>query len=120
MEYTIDKNAHYYLLMRPLEGVILPYGPNRCSREKWVECEVVEDNYKISEGYKVEFSSIEDGYGRESFYLDDFESLQKYGCIVKKTEDMCCAEEEWIEPITNMAYVYHRAYVLRPMKKSTK
>ena len=62
----IDRNAHYFLLMHPLEGVAIPgYGAivytSSTTREKWVECEIVEERYKLEEGYKVELRSVEEG-----------------------------------------------------------
>ncbi len=54
----IDKNSHYFLLMHPLEheniipGIVLTYTVPG-SRAKWVECEIVEDKYKIDEVIKL-------------------------------------------------------------------
>ena len=66
----IDRNAHYFVLMHPLEGVAIPgYGAivftSSNTREKWVECEIVEERYKLEDGYKIELKSVEDGYGKE-------------------------------------------------------
>ena len=115
----IDRDAHYFVLMHPLEGVAIPgYGAivytSSNTREKWVECEIVEERYKLSDGYKIELRSIEDGYGKESFYIEDFLSaLQSCNHIVKKEPDMECVEIEWEEPLTPTVNVRHSAYVLQ-------
>lgn len=120
----IDRNAHYFTLMHPLEGCIIP---GYCSilytssntREKWVECEIVEDTYKIEDGYKVELSSLEPGYGREKYYIDDFLSFLESGHIVKKVPGMECVEETWEEPLTPTVNLRHSAYVLKMVKQNT-
>ena len=120
---AVDMEAHYFTLMHPLELFMIPgFGgivmTSSNSREKWVECKVVEEKYKLDDGYKVELRSIEDGYGKEEFYIEDFISLQKEGYIVKKEPGLHCEEVEWREPIpgTN-AYYNHSAYVLTRKQK---
>ncbi len=120
----IDKNAHYFLLMHPLEYFVIPglnfvcWYKSSSTREKWVECEIVEENYKLVDEYKIELRSIEEGYGKETFYVDDFISHVNNGYIVKKTSpDMHCVEEHWIEPLTSNTYLHHSAYVLKKGKR---
>ena len=115
----IDRDAHYFALMHPLEGVYLPplgaiVYTSSSTREKWVECEIVEDRYRLQDGYKVELSSIEPGYGRASFYIDDFKTeLVRNTRVVKKEPDMECVEETWLEPLTNNVNICHSAYTLK-------
>jgi hypothetical protein len=119
----IDRDAHYYVLMHPLEGfnlngVEIRYCTNR-TRAKWVECEIVEENYKFDDGFKIELRSVEPGYGKETFYTDDFISCLAQDRIVKKVPNMECVEETWKEPLTKNVYVRHSAYTLKikPNKK---
>lgn len=112
--YNIDKSAHYFVLMHPLESVLgLMFYTSSNTREKWVECEVVEERYKVEDEYKVELRSIEPGYGKETFYQCDFNSLLQSGLIVKKTSDDQHVEEiSWIEPLCGAANLVTSAYVL--------
>lgn len=81
--------------------------------EKWVECEIVEDRYKVEDGYKVTLQSIENGYGREHFYQTDFESLIKSGLILEKERKSQHVElVKWYEPITPYVSVCHEGYVV--------
>ena len=122
----IDKKAHYFTLLHPLEGVIIPgmglsitYTSSN-TREKWVECEIVEDRHKVEDGYKVDLQSVEPGYGRDSFYLDTFLSFLEKGLIVKKTPNMKCVEVEWREPLTPGTELVHRAYTLQEITETPK
>ena len=123
MNEKIDKNAHYFILMKPYTNYPALSGGNlhiklSSSREKWVECVIVEDRYKISDNYKIEVQSLEEGYGRKTFYIGDFLGLLETGYIVKKEfEDMRCVEEKWIEPIYGKAYVEHSAYTVKRVLK---
>lgn len=112
--YDIDKGSHYFVLMHPLENVLgLVFYTSSNTREKWVECEVVEERYKVEDGYKVELRSIEPGYGKETFYQCDFNSLMQHGSIVKKTrEDQHVEEISWIEPLCGTANLVTNAYVI--------
>ena len=42
------------------------------TREKWVECEIVEERYKLDQGYKIELRALDEKYGKETFYIEDF------------------------------------------------
>lgn len=116
---NIDKTAHYYFLMHPLEGVMTPYGSiiytSSTTREKWVEC-VIEDENE----YRVSLRSIEPGYGMRKFYREDFESFLQRGQIVKKEPGMECVEEKWLEPLTDKAALMHSAYTLKIKKSRSK
>ncbi len=118
----IDKNAHYFVLMHPrtsinYSGVILSF-VSTDSRPKWVECEIVEDKYKLEQRYKIELKSLEEGYGKETFYVEDFISLLNSDRIVKKVPNMECVEVSWDEPLTDNVHVTHSAYTLKINKKS--
>lgn len=116
-KYNIDTEAHYFILMHPLEG----FGPivftSNLTREKWVECQITESRYKIDNGYKVELMSLEEGYGKRSFYIEDFISLLNEGYIIKNDNNYECKEVHWIEPITDTVNVHHSAYTLVPKQK---
>ena len=121
---NIDKNAHYFILMHPIEGFITPFGSitytSSSTREKWVECKIVEERYKLADGYKIELRSLEKGYGKNTYYLEDFISLLASGHIVKKTEDLECVEEYWQEPLTDTVNLKHSAFVLKKSKTTKK
>lgn len=109
----IDKNKHYFILMHPLECFGIFCFTSSTTREKWVECEIVEERYKVSDGYKVELRAIESGYGKETYYQSDFESLVKKGYILEKTSDNQYVKEiTWIEPLSGVTYLKHSAYVV--------
>lgn len=117
--YNIDKDGIYFLLLHPIDYIPIPgigivgIGTSSDSREKWVECRIVEDRYKVDENYKVTFESIEPGYGRQTYYQSDFNSLFKDGFIFKKTNNNQHVEEvTWIEPLCGSAYLVHSAYVV--------
>lgn len=112
--YNIDKNAHYFVLMHPLEGFGFFAFTSSSTREKWVECKIVEDRYKVDDGYKVTLKSIEDGYGWEHFYQSDFKSMLRTGSgIVKKESAKQHVEEVFfVEPLTAAAYLVHSAYII--------
>lgn len=118
----IDKNKHYFILMHPLEYLLVPgfgfvWYKSNTTREKWVECEIVEERYKLADNYKVELRAVEEGYGKETFYICDFKSLIRGGCVVPKTEGLECVEVEWIESIYKNYYLHHSAYTLRKVNK---
>ena len=109
----IDKNRHYFILMHPLESFLGICFTSSNTREKWVECEIIENRYKLADGYKVELKSIEDGYGAETFYQDDFKSLISKGIIIPKTNDNQYVKEiVWIENLCGSTYIKHSAYIV--------
>lgn len=108
-EYGVNKEAHYFVPMRPLHGVFGLFAfTSSMDRESWVECEVIENRYKVDEGYKVELKAIEPGYGVETFYQCDFKSMLDMGQIIRKSCDNQHVEElQWIEPLCGAAYLVH-------------
>lgn len=120
----IDKNDHYYLLMHPLKFIVSPYNgnefleiKNNLPEEKWVECKITEDRYKVSSGYLLEFEPLEEGYGNEVISYDSFIYNTKEGLIVKKEEGMECVFDIWNEPLYKDLYLKHSGYVLKKVKK---
>lgn len=112
-DYKIDKNKHYFVLMHPLECFCGIAFTTSTSREKWVECEITEERYKIDDGYKVELKSIEPGYGKEKFYQDDFKSMINKGFIIEKTsKNQKVKEIFWEEPLCGAAVLRHSAYIV--------
>lgn len=110
--YNIDKNAHYFILMHPLHDVfgLISY---TCSNdpEKWVECEVIEDRYKVEDGYKITLRALEDGYGSKTFYQCDFNSLIKNRHIIKKVSDKQHVELcRCYEPFMNNLFLVHEGW----------
>ncbi len=113
----IDKNAHYFVLMHPYEitavmGVVITTKSN-LTRPKWVECVIDESRFKLSDGHRIQLTSLEPGYGSEVYYTDDFISMIKRGDAVKKEPDMECVEESWKEPLTQNVHLCHSAYTLK-------
>lgn len=116
--YNIDKDAHYYILTRPMDyipilGLYLgkTYGPT--TPMVWAEFEIVEERYKVEDGYKVELRAINPVYGKETFYQCDFESMIESGNIIKKTGDRQHVEEvTWMEPLWENVRLVHTASVV--------
>lgn len=112
--YGIDKNAHYFALMRPICDFIFGFGVIvDADEQNWVECKIVEDRYKVDEGYKVTLKPLDNNYASEHFYQEDFISLMKSGHIIKKTNDSLHIEHEEIHiPLTDTVYlVFNGDYV---------
>ena len=112
--YNIDKNAHYFILMHPLENVLgLIYYTSSNTPEKWVECVINEDRYKIDDGYKITLQSIEEGYGRENYYQCDFDSLVKAGYIIKKTSPSQHVKfVKNYSPLTDNVYLVNEGWIV--------
>lgn len=122
-EDIIDKNDHYYLLMLPLKYSVSSYDgkdfmerEKKEVREKWVECAIVEDRYRVYDGCLIEFASLEEGYGNEVVSYDSFINSIKEGLIVKKEEGMECVLESFNEPLYKDLYLKHSGYVLKRVK----
>lgn len=108
--YNINKDAHYFALMNPLCCFGFFADANK---HDWVECEIVEDRYKVDDGYKVTLKPLDSNYAYEHFYQDDFISLMKSGHIVEKTNDSLHIESEEIYiPLTkNVHLVFKGSYI---------
>jgi len=84
--------------MHPLENCLgLIFFKSSTSREKWVECEVVEERYKVDDGYKIELRAIEDGYGKETYYQCDFLGLLDAGYIIKKESEKSESRRNYLD-----------------------
>ena len=115
--YNIDRKAHYFILTRPMDYI--PFLNMYLGKtygfgypEVWAEFEVVEEQYKIDDDYKIELRAINPVFGKETFYQSDFEDMVKSGInVIKKTSDKQHVEEvEWREPINGSSVYYvHRA-----------
>lgn len=106
--YGIDKNAHYFVSMHPLEDAFgLIYYTSSDSPEVFVECEIVEDEYKVDDGYKVKLRSLSPYFGSETFYQNDFISLLKSGHIFKKE-----SESDHVEYYSEREYLTDNVYVV--------
>ncbi len=111
---NIDKEAHYFCLMRPIETFmgIISFTSSDTPFE-WFECFVDENRYKVDDNYKITLRAV-NGCAYEHYYQDDFMSLMRQGLIVKKTSDKMHAEiVDFIEPIPGtIAYLHHQGSVL--------
>lgn len=111
--YNIDRGSHYYLCVHPLEtflGIISFTSSD--TPTKWVEYRVVEENYKVDDGYKIELRPEENGYGKETFYQEDFVSMLNRGQIVKKKPNHHVEKILCEEPITPLAHVIHAGWAI--------
>lgn len=98
----------YYCLMRPHHTCLgLISFTSSMDPEEWVECEVVEEHYQ-GFTYKVELRAVEPGYGKETFYVEDFRSLIDSGHIVPIVRnDMHVVKLEGWEHLCGAAYIVH-------------
>lgn len=111
----INKNSHYFTLMRPLHFVpIIGWAfTESTDKEQWVECEIVEDRYKIEDGYKVTLKAVKEGFGQETLYQSTFESCLRTGRIIEKTKESQHEEKlVWYEPLTDSVNIRCEASVL--------
>lgn len=116
--YNISKDNHYFLQMSKLNNVyfmgekFISY-KSSSDQKRWVECEIVEDTYKVSDRYKVELKALDEQYGSETFYQSDFCSLMKDGYIIEKTSENQHVEKiRWYEPLAYNTPLVCEAYVL--------
>lgn len=113
MSYNINKNSHYFAQMHlriiPLSNIGFYMLDD--SKYYWVECEIIEDFYKVDEGYKVTLRPLNPYFTSEDFYQEDFKSLIEDGYIIEKiSEDMNIHYDRWIEELTSGAYLVHEGY----------
>lgn len=112
--HNIDKEAHYFCLMQPIETFMgLISFTSSDTPWEWLECYVDEKRYKVDDNYKITLRAL-NGCAYEHYYQDDFISLMKQGLIVKKTSDTMHAETvDFYEPIPGtIAYLHHQGSVL--------
>ena len=113
----IDNISHYFLLSWPMDYVPFlgyfgkTYGFG--SPEIWAEFKVVEEQYKVEDGYKIELRGIDPIYGKETFYQEDFCSMVESGYIIKKTNEHQHVEDvTWMEPFCCGLNLVHTASVV--------
>lgn len=113
-EILISKDAHYFISMHPLEGIpeLGLFYKSSNTLEKIVECEIVEDRYKIDDGYKVTLKALDENYGFEHYYQSDFVSLIERGIIIKVEPGMHVEFKTWKEPLCGQVFIEHAAYVV--------
>lgn len=113
-KYKFDKSKHYFCQMDFISYVIPFMGIAMSDGSKnWVECKIVEDEYKVADGYKVTLEPLDKRYARHHFYQSDFESLLQKGYIIEKTSDkQHVAFCKWYEPITLTVCVEHSGFIV--------
>ena len=111
--FAINKNSHYFCQMEKF-AVITPFGFGMTSGDfSWVECEISEDRYKLSEGYKISLRPLDRRFAGRDFYILDFESLLEEGLIIEKTrEDQRVEFVSWSEKLTPTVCIEHSGYDL--------
>lgn len=79
--YGID-NLIVKFSMLPLHsmGGLFSYTSSGDKPQK-VHCKIVENQYQVSEGYKIDIRAVGLGYGGETFYQSDFSDLVQDGRI---------------------------------------
>lgn len=102
--YNIDTNAHYFVPMRP--SFILSID----NTEHFVECEV--QPYDIDLDSKCYLVPVDEAckhlFGRNEFYVEDFEDLLKKGYIIKKEHEGDHVENIRVaEHLCGSAYIIH-------------
>ncbi len=113
MNNRVELGKRYFLRMRPV--TLLPFAgwgfTSSTDPDPWVECEVVEN--RIPSSSKVTLQSLCEGFGKEDFYREDFESLIKSGFIIEKTrEDMHVEFVRWTEPLTPTVCIEHSGFIV--------
>ena len=115
--YNIDKEAHYFFETSKLEPLALNlFGIGMKSSndpQTWVEAKIVEDRYKVDEGYKVTLEALDPYYGRENYYQEDFISLIKSGNIIKKDKEHKTVKHiTWSEPLCGSVVIRYEADIV--------
>jgi hypothetical protein len=108
------ENVRFFAKMEKID-IILPWGLAMCSSNDttWVECKIDEGQYKVKDGYKITLVSLDKNYTYHHYYLSDFESLVKEGCIlVKNNESDHIEHVKWEEPLCNNVCLVHEADVV--------
>jgi len=96
---NIKKNSHYFALMLPSRLLA------DSSERNWAECEIIEERYKIDDGYKVTLNPLNNEYIPFDFYQDDFISLMEAGMIIEKTGTIHIEHKKFYLPLTDTVYI---------------
>ena len=109
----IDKNSTYFVKMKPTHSYFgLIKFTASSDLDVWTECKIVEDRYKLDDGYKLTIESL-DGFGKDDYYQSDFKSLVRSGDIIERTSDTQHVEFiKWAESITPNVHVIHEANIV--------
>ena len=113
---NIDPKKRFFVLMHPFE-LVSPllgglYLKSSNSRPKWIECYIDESRYKVSDGYKITLRAIDERYGSETYYQDDFISALGDFILEKTSPFQTVKEVTWREPLCGSAFLEHNAYVV--------
>ena len=110
----INKNKNYFCMMHKIEYVMPELGICVSTGNKsWCECRVVEDRYKVSEGYKVTLQPLDDNFLSAHFYQSDFISLLRDGYIIEKSSGAARIKfVRWYEKITPTVCLEHSGYIV--------
>jgi hypothetical protein len=90
-EYGVN-NLRFFIPMRKSMSLLafgLPMGMSSSDTEptQLVECTVNEKRYKVSEGYKIQFSPVNRGDGEPFYYADQSYYQSDFGGIMAKNPD---------------------------------
>ena len=109
----INKDIHYFCMMRPIQSIFGIGFTSSSDALEWFECYVDEGEYKVEDNYKITLRDI-DGRAYEDYYQDDFLSLMWEGFIVPKTsDDIHVKYVSFDDPIPNtIAYIHHEGQIL--------
>ena len=81
VKYHKPENLLVMAKLRPVHRILFIGYTSSNDEPVIVPCTIDESRYKVAEGYKVAIKSIYDGFGKESYYLMDFNSLWHSGEI---------------------------------------
>lgn len=109
----INKDIHYFCLMRPIQRILNVAFTNSSDTPEWFECYVDEERYKVEDNYKITLRDINNN-AYEHYYQDDFLQLMWEGFVVPKTSDDIHVEYvSFDEPIPNtIAHIRHEGQLL--------
>ena len=108
--YGIDKNAHYFVPLHPLEGCFGVSFTSSNTPEILVECKINEDRYKVDDGYKVTLESLDPRFGTETFYQSDF-----YDCLYRNSNHKIFkknSDNEHVEYYSEREYLTDNVYLV--------
>jgi hypothetical protein len=67
--------------LRPIHNVLIINYTSSDDEPVKIPCKIIETRYKVESDYKIEFQSMIQGYGKESFYMSDFTQLLRQNYI---------------------------------------
>jgi hypothetical protein len=72
----------FMMSMRPLRHFMMITYKSSSDKEMQVPAFAIENRYKFTDNYKIEFKAINEGFGTETFYLSDLVHLINKGQIL--------------------------------------